>query len=361
MAAIAVFSLGAWQGALPQVHQNPLASRPTDHLAGLVYEDTAFHYHLTLPVGWRRVSNDVVQRNSDKLGIKEHYDALFEAPNRPDFSYPYILVQTIPLGNEHLSPSDLVSSLEASRDEVARTTARPNGFRVNLAKPVYDASKNRVLQEGTSYVPKIGPIKQVSAFSLGTPGVVSLHFYARSKTFARDSAAFHQILDTLAFDQAKGDQLTRSDRRAVLPVDSATPRKSGRAMEAPPADSFRALAKEYSFIVYWLLLGGLLALLARQKNRNWILWGLFGPFAAVISALVLLFLPTLCPRPRCQTPLSDTERKEKRCPRCGYFAAPKPAIAGEALQPSASDSTERRPFSFASKKLWRRRLGKNYK
>jgi predicted RNA-binding Zn-ribbon protein involved in translation (DUF1610 family) len=312
-----------------QARQDPVDPRAS-------YQDFALHFHLTLPDGWRQVPTELVQRNSDKLGIKTRFDAFFEAPSRPDFSYPYITVETYSLGNEHPTLDEFATILAASESDTAPGAARARGvLPPNLSRPLVDKGKNRIVQEGTLFVQRIGAIKHISTFYLGGLGVACFRLYARPESFAHDENVFNQMLDTLTFDPKRESEQVRSNRRE-LPL-SPTEQPETRT------GLFDAAALPLGLIAYWLVLGSLLGLLAHQKNRNWVLWGLFGPLAAVISALTLLFLPTLCPI--CKRAISDTERKAKHCPMCGAFGSPKPLLAMSPVEPSPlSDSTKRCPY-----------------
>lgn len=55
--------------------------------------------------------------------------------------------------------------------------------------------------------------------------------------------------------------------------------------------------------------------LAARKNRSSFWWGLAGFFAVFVAAVVLLFLPTLCPRCRKQ-PLTGEQAASGFCPDC---------------------------------------------
>lgn len=65
----------------------------------------------------------------------------------------------------------------------------------------------------------------------------------------------------------------------------------------------------------WPLLGLLIGLTAADKNRNGWLWGIMGGGVFFLpAALVLSFLPYLCPK--CKHGLTNKEWKNWSCPKC---------------------------------------------
>lgn len=92
-----------------------------------------------------------------------------------------------------------------------------------------------------------------------------------------------------------------------------------RSRKVPTETDFRALY----LLLYWLggsiLLGIVIALFATRKNRSPVGWGIFGVLFAVPTALVLCFMPFLCPK--CRKSLSNDQWNSRICPNCGKLEA----------------------------------------
>lgn len=55
---------------------------------------------------------------------------------------------------------------------------------------------------------------------------------------------------------------------------------------------------------------------AKRKNKNAVIWGVFGAFSGLVPALLVLMVATyLCPK--CRKALSNRESKTDKCPHCG--------------------------------------------
>lgn len=59
------------------------------------------------------------------------------------------------------------------------------------------------------------------------------------------------------------------------------------------------------------------ALLAKRKNRNPVLWGMFGFLMPVLALVVLAFSKYLCPQ--CGRALSNANGQARTCSGCGKF------------------------------------------
>jgi len=68
-------------------------------------------------------------------------------------------------------------------------------------------------------------------------------------------------------------------------------------------------------VLFWVINAGITGLLAARKNRSVLGWAVIGGILFPgTGLLVLLFMSYLCPR--CQSPVSYDECKQKQCPRC---------------------------------------------
>jgi hypothetical protein len=66
-----------------------------------------------------------------------------------------------------------------------------------------------------------------------------------------------------------------------------------------------------------LFFGAIVGLLAKRKNRDPLIWGIFGAFFFMFALIVLMFMPYLCPK--CKKPITNTQRKNKECLNCMQF------------------------------------------
>src|SRR5881394_543557 len=63
-------------------------------------------YDLALPDGWVQIPQDVVTRTMQQVSaggsgaVPFHFDAGFQQKDQPWFTYPYVLVQTVPYPKE---------------------------------------------------------------------------------------------------------------------------------------------------------------------------------------------------------------------------------------------------------------------
>ena len=64
--------------------------------------------------------------------------------------------------------------------------------------------------------------------------------------------------------------------------------------------------------------GLVLGLLAKRKNRNPWAWGVVGALALLPGAIVLMFMPYLCPR--CRRSITNKEARAGTCPSCDAAA-----------------------------------------
>jgi hypothetical protein len=76
-------------------------------------------------------------------------------------------------------------------------------------------------------------------------------------------------------------------------------------------------AKVIVFFISYVVGIVVLGLIAAQKNRNYMAWGLVGGLFCVPCFIALLFLPPLCPE--CERPLLATEWRRRQCPTCGQL------------------------------------------
>jgi len=71
----------------------------------------------------------------------------------------------------------------------------------------------------------------------------------------------------------------------------------------------------FSFLISYAIAGTIIGFLAARKNRNPWAWGLTGGLFLILGLIVLAFMPYLCPK--CEQPITNTEWKNRICPRCG--------------------------------------------
>ena len=72
-----------------------------------------------------------------------------------------------------------------------------------------------------------------------------------------------------------------------------------------------------AWLIWSVIWGVVVGLLAKRKNRNPWGWGMAGAMSLLLALIVLAFMPYKCPK--CSQPLTSTQAKGKECPSCGSF------------------------------------------
>ncbi|MBL8823019.1 MAG: hypothetical protein JNJ77_10560 [Planctomycetia bacterium] len=67
-------------------------------------------------------------------------------------------------------------------------------------------------------------------------------------------------------------------------------------------------------LTVFLFFATIVGVLTSRKNRNGILWGLFGGLLFIPTMIALAFVRFLCPN--CHNPLSNQQWKQRECPHC---------------------------------------------
>jgi hypothetical protein len=170
--------------------------------------DEAAHYSLQLPDAWEEMSPEslkainafVTARMPDK---SIQYSRGFKLKGAFAGTYPYILVQNVPMDIGNASYEQIERSL--SRSMGAEVKSAENAFsdvgkNVSVGVPVLDRSKNWVLMRINMDVAGAGQIQGFSVGHLSSKSNIFVHSYALNSEFQKYLPVFNQINESFQFD-----------------------------------------------------------------------------------------------------------------------------------------------------------------
>jgi hypothetical protein len=190
--------------------------------AGAGESFTGGSYTITAPDGWVRIPQDVVQTTMQKVMNGKNattVDAVFQLQGRPWFTYPYVMVQTVPYPGQ---PN------EAQMREVIRQMTGP-GFmdksKGNITPQVQkildgNSMKNRELDTSNQtsnafhqqVVEPFGKITGMMNTHFGRHGMVNINSYAREDDFGTYMPQFGQI--NSSFGWSSGEEYQGKSARS---------------------------------------------------------------------------------------------------------------------------------------------------
>jgi uncharacterized membrane-anchored protein len=198
---------------------SPVSSAADD--AAEAAEGSTFHhashgYSLTLPAGWVRIPDDVVQRMMEALleqNASITYDTGFQpAASAKWFQYPYVLTQSVPYSQmgldrqikenemgqviKALTGMDLGKQVKgALKDEVKGIVSHAQVGTVDL-----DRANHRFFWTAEMQVAGVGEVRGGIVGYFGRDSLVQVMFYSRSQDWERDADVRSQITGSLRFD-----------------------------------------------------------------------------------------------------------------------------------------------------------------
>jgi hypothetical protein len=87
------------------------------------------------------------------------------------------------------------------------------------------------------------------------------------------------------------------------------------------------VARFFAQLCAMLFWGGIVGLLAKRKNRNALGWGVAGAASWFIALIALAFMPTICPKCKCDLKKEMAENHD--CPTCGKWGLDAEQADGE--------------------------------
>lgn len=172
------------------------------------HRDHEFHFSLTIPDGWRRMSRkeqDLIRAVVRQRGFDDIVQ--YETGFRPDGSalgtFPYVLIQVHKIKTAGMSYQQIQDSLNLGIDKPLKVVEEKfSDVLRNLTaeRPVLDRPRNRIALRLQSDVAGIGKVEAFSMCHLGAESVVCVHCYAKEEGFARLFPIFTDINNSFAFD-----------------------------------------------------------------------------------------------------------------------------------------------------------------
>jgi hypothetical protein len=173
------------------------------------HRDTALHYTVELPANWVVMRSDELARINSMTGQrlggqKIQYATGFRPRGAAAGSYPFVLVQSMPLKSAGMSYEQIEQSLAK---EIPGGIKKAEGAlsdlvsNAKLGSAVLDRKNNRILMHLQMDVIGVGKIQAVSLGHIGSEGVVFLHCYALKQAFDKHMPDFENIDDGFQFDE----------------------------------------------------------------------------------------------------------------------------------------------------------------
>ncbi|HEV8378862.1 MAG TPA: hypothetical protein VGQ99_12570 [Tepidisphaeraceae bacterium] len=181
--------------------------------AGAAESFTGGGYAITPPDGWVRIPQDVVQTTMQKVMDGKNattVDAVFQLQGRPWFSYPYVMVQTIPYPGQ---PN------ESQMKEIIRQMTGPGfmdkskGNITPQVQKILDSNSMTISELDTSshtsnafhqqVVEPFGKITGMMNSHFGSRGMVNINSYAREDDFTKYMPQFSQINNSFQWNSGE--------------------------------------------------------------------------------------------------------------------------------------------------------------
>jgi hypothetical protein len=171
------------------------------------HQDAAYHFSLTLPLGWSVMSAQelkLINRGARSFGFgsKVQYQTGFRRKNTKPGSSPYILVAAKP--GRLSSYAEVEDALE---NEMPKATKKAEGAlskvasNLSISTPTLDRSTNRIQFNSQVDVNGIGTMQAMSVGHIGSEGVIFVHCYALDRDFGAWATTFDRINDSFCFDE----------------------------------------------------------------------------------------------------------------------------------------------------------------
>jgi len=221
------------------------------------YQSVEGDYVLTLPPGWRQITN--AEFGAQEKLFKDQtgdpapkYDAGFQLVRRKPFEYPYMFVQhgiRRPISYGELKAqvnSQLLSESAREASEKAAPVTGPMRFTaIHLIE-----EKRIIVADFESNGDDESALKGMTAYCVGRQGVVSVNFYAIKTDYLSHVATFQKILDSFQYLPGYEYEEVRSSR------------------PAPPAESNWDVRGIVSKAIAFAVLATIWRVLQRKSNAS---------------------------------------------------------------------------------------------
>jgi hypothetical protein len=194
--------------AEPQVENKP--APPADPIERVInkYRDHEHHFAFTIPDGWKRFPSSELDRihaalRERSLGDAVHYEAGFRPGSASSGSYPYVLVQVIPVNTAGMTYKDIQRTLDLGIDGPIKTVeGKFSDILSNSSAgvPVLDKGRDRIVLRIGMDVFSMGRIEGLSVMHLGSEGIVAIHGYATESKFETYVPVFTDMNNSFEFE-----------------------------------------------------------------------------------------------------------------------------------------------------------------
>jgi len=173
----------------------------------LLFRDMEGHFRIEQLPGWEPMTslelgslNSVASRLS--LGTTVRYQAGFRRFNTQPGTFPYILIQTVPLrANSYAEVERALEQQLPAAVKKAEHAAREFAESANLDTAELDRASNRVVMQLEIEVRGVGLARGYSIGHIGREAMVFVHSYALASDFPEWSDTFERFNESFQFDE----------------------------------------------------------------------------------------------------------------------------------------------------------------
>jgi hypothetical protein len=204
----------------PEARRMPVpVDRVVDH-----YINHEYHFSFMIPDGWRRMSRSELDRIDEVLRQRQldslvQYETGFRPVNSSPGEFPYILLQIQPMQTAGLSYEEIQRSLNLGIDGPMKKVEGAFSDIIKELAPgtiTLDRDRDRILIRMQAEMIFVGKVDGVSVTHLGSEAVVSIHCYAKEKSFQTHLPTFNDVNSSFAFDDGFGFVPAKSKRSSLL-------------------------------------------------------------------------------------------------------------------------------------------------
>jgi hypothetical protein len=182
------------------------------------YHSQQFGYTTTVPAGWKKIPDDLVQKamatlyRADAKNVPT-VDAAFEpAEHKNWFDYPYVMCSCTLY-------SKVGQQGQINEDQFAEFTRQMTGTNakktidsqmnndakkllddLTMGQPELDAPNRRFMLSTTLQVPGVGPVRNVTYGYFGRYSLVEVSFCVEEKNWVATAGSAQQFFDSFRFD-----------------------------------------------------------------------------------------------------------------------------------------------------------------
>ena len=189
-----------------------------DVRADETYRSASSGFSFTLPEGWQRYSDDMLQQMTRRVSSAAaqsamRWDAGFGRKSDPPFTYPYVLVQVVPypagggVPNEQQMKQIVQQLAGASPQDIKKYTSEETQKLMgdagpSIQAPVFDANNKTVDYAVKLDLPGIGQVSGITRGHFGRNALVQVACYSLASDMPKYRADFDKFENSFSFDSA---------------------------------------------------------------------------------------------------------------------------------------------------------------